>query len=280
LDVGKSLPPRPIKRAISALVLIVLAGLALARCGSETNGETEREPPSVVAEAARATFTPAAAAIAMKVGSPRDNYEASGLIEPGSGRFRVRVRGLALPFPRDGDRVVVGTSGEGSETTYFVTHESLGNPARSERCWFNPHAPVGSNDRTASVEESVRLVGSVLESLGKEIQKARELAGEWAAVEYAVALRLSASHPRDDFDDTKRRVWGDRNLLAKLDGPIEVAVSDHGTVAGLALGLRGYRPVIGFSSRKRGPRPVSIQATISPTDRKLRLRQPGCLAME
>jgi hypothetical protein len=279
--VGTNLPRPPVKRAVSALVLSVLAGLALTRCGSETNGETEREPASVVDEAARATFTPAPAAIAMKVGSRRDHYEASGLLEPASGRFRVRVRGLALPFPRGGDRVVVGTSGEGSETTYFVTHESLGKPARSKRCWFNPHAPVGSNDPTASVEESVRLVGSVLESLRKEIHTARELASEEEeTVEYAVALHPSATHPRDDFDDTKRRVWGDRHLLTTLDGPIEITVSDHGTVAGLALGLRGYRPVIGFGLRKRGPLPVSIQATISPTDRKLRLRQPGCLAME
>jgi hypothetical protein len=274
------LPPGPVNRALSALVLIVLAGVALARCGGETNGEPEPEPAGVVAQAARAIFTSAPAAIAMKIGSRRDNYEASGLIEPASGRFRVRVRGLALPFPRGGDRVVVGTSGEGYETTYFVTHESLGNPARSERCWYNPHAPVGSNDRTVSVEESVRLVGSVLESLRKEIRKARELASEEESVEYAVVLRPSATHPRDDFDDMKRRVWGDRNLLTKLDRPIEVVVSDHGTVAGLALGLRGYRPVIGFGSRKRGPRPVSIQATISPADRELRLTQPGCLAME
>jgi hypothetical protein len=266
------------KRALPGLGLSALICLGVAQCGG-----SESQPPAarVVAQAARATFKPSPAGIDMKVKGPAAHLQVRGPVELATGRFRVRVWGDAPSFLKRGrSRVVLGTSGEGFETTYFVIHESLGHRPRPERCWYNPHAPVGSNRGTISVEESVRIVGSVLESLRGEIETARESADEEYPGAYDVTLRPTATHPRDDFNDTKRRIWGDRTLLARLDGPIEVLVSEARRISGLALRLSGYRPTIGWVSSKRAPRPVSIQAAISPTDRQLHLRDPGCLAME
>jgi hypothetical protein len=169
---------------------------------------------------------------------------------------------------------VVGTSGEGYETTFQVfRHGGFIDPHR-RRCWFNPHLPVGSSHDTVSVEESVRLVGSIVESLRHELAAAAAVGGD----AYEVRLEASATRPRDDFNDTGRRVWGDRELLTRVAGPIRVTVGGSPAIASLELRLRNYRPEAQFGHPN--PERASIRATLAPTDRRLRLRPPRCQALE
>jgi len=266
-----------LKRALPALGLSVVICLGLVQCGGS---DSQRPAARVVAEAARETFKRTPTGVNVHVKSPAAHLRVRGPVELATGRFRALARGDAPPFLEQGaSGVVLGTSGEGFETTYSVAHQSPAHPPRSQRCWSNPHAPVGSNRGTVSAEESVRVVGSVLESLRGEIENATESTDEEQAGAYDVTLRPSAADPRGDFRDTKR-IWGDRNLLARLDGPIEVVVSEVGRISRLALRLRDYRPTLGLGTPRRAPRSAFIQAAIFPTDRQVHLREPGCVAVE
>lgn len=204
--VGWDLPVGPFKRAVPVLVLSLLICLGLVQCGGS---DSQRPGARVVAEAARETFKRTPTGIDVRVKSPAAHLRVRGPVELATGHFRVRARGDAPPFlERGASGVVLGTSGEGFETTYSIADQGLGHPRRSQRCWYNPHAPVGSNRGTVSAEESVRVVGSVLESLRGEIQNATESTDEEQAGAYDVTLRPTAAHPRDDFRDAERRISG------------------------------------------------------------------------
>jgi hypothetical protein len=169
---------------------------------------------------------------------------------------------------------VVGLEGEGYEST-VAEGPLLGG---SRRCWFNPHSPVGSFLGTARVEESLRLTGAVLESLGSEIRSVEAADGA-----YRVVLNDSATRPRDDFRDTEKRVWGDRDLLTQVPGPIEVALSPGGMVDEIVVELRDYEPyeVELAGDERTGPVPkVTITATLAPTGEKLVVDPPECQAIE
>ena len=221
------------------------------------------------------TLREATLSLTLDVASAGGRYETVGLIEPGDGRFRVEV-GAVSPPNEYAPEHVIGLGGEGFENT-VAEGPLLENG--SKRCWFNPHSPVGSFLGTASVEESVRLTGAVIESLGDEVRSVEAADGA-----YAVNLDDSATHPRDDFRDSEARVWGDRNLLAKLAGPIEVVLSPgEGTLDEIAVELRDYEPyeVELAGDGRTGPVPkVTITATLSPTDEKLVVNPPECQAIE
>jgi hypothetical protein len=119
----------------------------------------------------------------------------------------------------------------------------------------------------------VRLTGSIVESLRHEIGQATNTGAD----AYEVTLAPSATRPRDDFRDTERRVWGDRELLTMLDGPIRVSVGD-GAIRSLDLRLGDYRPE--SLVRRSGPLPVSIRATFSSGPPALDLNPPRCQALE
>jgi hypothetical protein len=257
---------------------LVLAGLAVAAgigCGDDTDsgsaGPTApTDPLTAISEAGAETFARPILSLSLRVASPRAHYKASGLIEPKRGRFRVKLGDVSSPRASVAPDVVIGVSGEGYEGTYEETTEKPFSQG-GERCWFNPHSPVGSFLGTASVEESVRLTSAVLESLGEEVRTAAPDAGD----AYEIALDPSATHPRNDFHESKRRVWGDRNLLRQLEGPIEVVLSGPDTVAEIAFGLRDYEPYV----RETIPR-VRIEATLVPTDEELVIDPPTCQALE
>jgi hypothetical protein len=256
-------------RAVSAALALLLAASVVA-----CDGEDAEDPARAVARAARTTFDREPGALSLRVRSPDASWAASGTIELARGRFRLEARGARGVFVGPRTQTVVGTSGEGYESTFQILHGGFVDPHSDRRCWFNPHLPVGSSHNTLSVEESVRLVGAIVESLRKEIGRA-------AAADdgvYAVSLKPSATRPREDFHETARRVWGDRRLLLRVTGPIRAVVGDGGRIESLDVELRGYRA--GAQFRHPLPVPVSIQATLASTDRPLRLHPPGCLAME
>ena len=270
------------QRTLSLWFALALAGGALA-VGSACDDEPARSAPgdrsaagsrTLVSEAGFRTFGEQMLSLNLDVASPGADYEAAGLIEPGEGRFSIGLRGVSSPSENRPSRVI-GLGGEGFENTVEETIGGFGQGR--ERCWFNPHAPVGSFLGTASVEESVRVIGAALESLGEEVSSARPTANR----AYAVALDPSAARPRDDFRDRRKRVWGDRNLLGQLEGPIEIALSADGRVAEIALGLRDYEPYDAEFLRERGPIPrATIMATLRPTDKKLVIDPPPCQAIE
>jgi hypothetical protein len=262
---------------VLALALACLGLFAGAGCGDDpaqtepSDDASPTDPLAAVSEAGAQTFAEPTLALDLKVASPGARYEASGLIEPGEGRFRVELGEITSPSDYR-PRIVIGLDGEGNETT---VEETTGRPFAEgeERCWFNPHAPVGSFLGTASVEESVRLTGAVLESLGEEVRSAVPAAGD----AYEVVLDQSATRPRDDFRESKERVWGDRNLLGQLAGPIEIALSAQGAVSRIALELRDYEP---YEMIRPPIRRVTIEATLAPTDEELVLDPPECQALE
>jgi hypothetical protein len=257
-------------RAIVPASTFLLA-LALGACGEEP----AEDPAAVVAHAARATFDGAPRAFSLAIASPDARWAGSGAVELARGRFRLvaKARPGVLVGPRR--QTVVGTSGEGYETTFAVFHgELFGEKIDQRRCWFNPHLPVGSSHDAPSVEESVRLTGSVVESLRHEIGQATNTGAD----AYEVTLAPSATRPRDDFHETERRVWGDRELLALLDEPIGVTVSERGTLRSIDLRLGDYSPEI--LQRRSTPHRVSLHAALSASSRELELQPPGCQALE
>jgi hypothetical protein len=251
----------------------VAGGLGCGDSSAPANDAQRADPLAAVSRAGTKTFREATLSLTLHVASAGGRYEAAGLIEPGDGRFRVEV-GAVSPPNEYAPEHVIGLGGEGFENT--VAEGPLDNG--SKRCWFNPHSPVGSLLGTASVEESMRLTGAVLESLGNEVRSVEAADGAYGAV-----LDDSATRPPDDFRDTEERIWGDRNLLAQLRRPIEVALSPAGTVEEITVELRDYEPyeVELAGDERAGPIPkVTIAATLAPTNEKLVVDPPECQAIE
>lgn len=259
-------------------LLLGSSALLAAGCGSGQSPEAEPDagPPSeLVRDAARAAIGEPTTEIRVATSTPgRGSFEAAGLIDLAGGRFRVEVEaepekpGLGPPD------TVIGTAGEGFEET--VAEQDQGFGRVDGPCWFNPHAPVGSFLGTVSVEESVRLMGSVIESLaGGEVASATE-GGDGS---YLVRLESSAGRPRDDFEEGKARTWGDRALLADLGGPIAVTVAD-GRVVGVRLDIPRYAPFDGTVGNPEPVRDTSIELSLAPADEALEIEQPECFAIE
>lgn len=275
---------------LSLVVLAIaaaLAGFALAGCGDDeaTTAAPPSSPPppanptSAVSQAAVSTFEQPALKLSLEAGSPAldslaRSYSVRGLIEPSAGRFRVEpghVSGDTRWLPD----AVVGIGGEGYENTVEETSGGFG-AGPGELCWFNPHAPAGGGfAETITMEEAVRVTGSVLESLRAEVKSADGAEGV-----YRVVLEPSASEPRDDFRDSDRRVWGDRVLLERLDGPIVVTISPAGEVERIKFEIRDYRPYYRPEGQDRTIPLTTIDAKLSPTSEELKLDPPQCQALE
>lgn len=268
--------------ALAAVVSAVLGGPG---CGRDQEGTPQRpplDPVTAVERAGRSTFAEEPLQLRLAATSPQGGFVVAGPIQLRRGRFRVEVLDHGKGF-LGLSSTVIGLDGEGVESTVSqLNHGLLGSSNR--RCWFNTHSPAGASETTISVEEGVRLLGSIIESLRSETRSAALAPGEGtfgAPDDYDVRLGRSAAQPRDDFKETDRRVWGDRGLLANLAGPIEVALRDDGTIAEIEVEMRSHRPY-GFAGIA-GPgrvRRVSLRAELKPTDEALRIKQPRCLAME
>lgn len=261
-----------------------MAGLLLlVGCGGEDEADPAVDPLEAVRDAAEKSNKESTLKLNLSAESVGAGFTASGLLEPTDGRFRVEVepdrsKGELSPF--EFPPIVIGLDGEGIEATVAEFRNGFfPGPYRDDRCWFNPHGPVGSTGETISVEEATRLSGAILESLSSESIAAERVESTDDGERYEVDLSPSASRPRDDFEMTKRRVWGDRYLLDDLAGPIEVRLSAAGTLAGIAYTLGDYRPYETYRVGRK-PGPANVGVSLAPTDREIELNKPRCQAIE
>jgi hypothetical protein len=259
---------------VRIVVPVFAIGLVIAACGvrSGTVAPQRTDPPpgDAVAAAAERTFAEPVVSLDIPVEGDEDPWTGTGMIDLSRGRFRVTAED-----ERD-EVTVVGLSGEGFEGTF---QETVGGPfgGETETCWMNPHAPVGFYADPISVEEAVRLVGAVVESLRTELASATEV----GPGVFAVELERSAAVPADDFRDGDRRIWGDRRLLDELAAPIQVELADR-RIAGVSIHL-DYKPessswVEATTDDRR--REVTIRAALAPSDDELEVEPPNCQAIE
>jgi hypothetical protein len=264
-------------RDLTAGVVAALAATVLAACGG-TGSETDPPAAELVREAAVETMREPVAAITL-ISTGSGSYEYQGLMALSKGQFRVGLVDAEGTTPGfDAPKAVIGTDGEGYESTSAVLgrHTRALPGAQRGPCWFNPHAPVGSLLGTLSVEEAARLSGSVVESLG-----AGEIVSAGQAVngEFSVELKSSASQPRNDFDDSKRRIWGDRKLLASVERPVVVRIA-NGRVSAIEVQIEGYEDEEFGRTELTPQRAVTLVASFEPTDDPLELHEPRCHAIQ
>ncbi len=250
--------------------------------GESPTAETTRvatEPSRAVAAAAKRTLEAGTRKLELNVESPTAQYSAMGLFEPSRGRFRVEAHYRQAPglrSPQERKLVAVGINRRTTFQEQFSPFEG-----EKQRCWIEPHLPVGSNGAT-SVEESVRLVGATLEALQKWTANAtaRETGGS-GTVAYAATLKPLPSPEREERQAASFRKGTDAaaRLLGKLDGPIRVTVGEDGQIVELRLELRDYRPQA-LVLEEPDPERVSIEASLSDAESTLNLEQPECLGME
>ncbi|AWK71772.1 hypothetical protein CBI38_09380 [Rhodococcus oxybenzonivorans] len=202
-------------------------------------------------------------------------WAGEGLIALSEGRFRFEV-GETQPPAEIEVGTVIGLGGEGAENTVSETvGGSIG--AAGQRCWMNPHAPVGYFTDTISVEEALRVTGAVVESLRGEIKQARMI--DPALDTFEVELMPSATQPEDEFVDRPDRVWGDRWILGRLGGPIAVELTGEGALRSLEFEFGPYEPYSLFGQQHSVDH-VSISARFAPADTALELDPPACQAIE
>ncbi|UJA19360.1 hypothetical protein HJD18_03490 [Thermoleophilia bacterium SCSIO 60948] len=234
------------------------------------------DPKEVVEAAGASTFARDALRIRISVDGPDDDWTGEGIIDPGSGRFRLALEpaGAISGFTR-----IVGRRGTGFDSTFGVTPPGEFGGANDERCWFNTHNPIGYFGSTASAEESVRATGSILESLESET-----LAATGAGPDFGVRLAPSAASPRPPAGEANRRVWGARRLLGRIEGPIEVRAAASGEVAGMNFVVPPSKPVLQRMRQQpeKFDRPLSssIAVSLAPSPKALTLRRPDCFAIE
>lgn len=254
----------------------LLCGFALAVAGCGDVAEPG-SPEAELREAARATLLEPTTVLTI-ASQGTTSYELAGLIDLSDGRFELKPtssEGIDPDaFLPDG---VIGTDGEGYETTFAVSRDFGLSRNEDEVCWFNPHGPVGSLLGAISIEEATRLTGSIIESIdADEVRSA--IRRDDGVLE--VELARSASKPKDDFKPSAERTWGDRHLLDILDGPIEITVAE-GRIESLHLALSDYSyEDYKLGRDERPPIDVTLDASFSPSDRRLEIDPPGCQAME
>ncbi|MFD6062681.1 hypothetical protein C8E05_2487 [Rhodococcus wratislaviensis] len=140
---------------------------------------------------------------------------------------------------------------------------------------MNPHAPVGYFTGTISVEETLRVTGAVVESLRDEIKQVQVRSTDTFEVE----LKDSAALPEDEFAGTPDRVWGDRWILGRLDGPIAVELADGGSLRSLEFEFGPDDPYSLFGEQHSIDR-VTINARFAPADAEIVLDPPACQSIE
>lgn len=266
-----------IRHAAGVLGVAVL----LAGCGGGDDPVEIADPRSAVRDSAAETLASPTSELGLVTSTDGGGtIEADGLVALSRGQFEVDVQAT----DPDSDYLdgVIGTNGEGFERTFAVNREGLPKskvlPGIPGPCWFNPHAPVGSFLGTISVEESARLAGAVVESLaGDEIASVTPGDG---GDEFLVRLKRSAGQAREDLGGAVRRVWGARELLEDLGGPIQVTVGEDGTLSALEIEVESYRTFETIAPPADVVDEGSIEVRLAPTDRSLEISKPRCQAME
>lgn len=260
-------------RTWSAALLMSLLGVLLAGCGDE---QVTRDPAAEVEKAARATLAERAT-IDARVTSPRTEYSVRGLIQLARDRYYVKAdfaRGGRRAFPMPPLRVI----GTGPEA-YVGRPDLPGLGAR--KCWFDPHLPIGSAPGTVSVQEALALSATTTRLLADATERARITGGDEAGGDgvatYEAWVDISSATPTYRNSD---ELFGSRpkRLAGELDLPLTVEAVD-GSLSGLSLNLPHFESAA-YLRRFRGVEPVSIEVSLTPTEHRLELRPPNCIAME
>ena len=254
---------------------LLVSAIGCAGCNGDDDATTEQpsvSPEEAVATAGAQAMDGPGVLLNLRTRSGESGWEVEGPVQLGRGRFSVDVLDIENDRGQNLD-TVIGFDGEGFETTVQETHGGLFG-RKGGRCWFNPHAPVGSYLGTVSIEEGVRLTGAIIESLQRETASARE-----AEESIEVALRKSASKPGNDFRETKQRVWGDRASIEHIDGPIAVTLDEDGDLSEIYFELSDFRTDAGFNRRGAINHAV-IKGSLRNTNEKPEIDPPGCQAIE
>lgn len=264
-------------RTLAASVLCVITAAMTVGCSDDTPTPPGGglAPESFVGAAANDAFSAEVLTLSVGAESTDARWAGEGLIALSEGRFRFEV-GETQPPAEIEVGTVIGLGGEGAENTVSETvGGSIG--VAGQRCWMNPHAPVGYFTDTISVEEALRVTGAVVESLRGEIKQARMI--DPALDTFEVELMPSATQPEDEFVDRPDRVWGDRWILGRLGGPIAVELTGEGALRSLEFEFGPYEPYSLFGQQHSVDH-VSISARFAPADTALELDPPACQAIE
>jgi len=255
-----------------ALALVVVAALL---AGCEKDETTPRDPVAEVRQAARATLAEPSTVMNVRVTSRTAEYLVRGTIEPARDRYHGKAsfaRGGEDAFPTPPIRIV----STGSEA--YIGKPDLPG-LRDRRCWFDPHLPIGSARGTASVQESLALVGITTRLLARATARARitDDADSQGRTRYEAWVDRSAAkavyrHGDELFDARPKE------LARELQLPLGVeTVSGH--LSRISLELPRFESAA-YLARFRGVESVSIEVSLTPTSRKLKLHPTNCIAME
>lgn len=195
------------------------------------------------------------------------NYDAHGRMSLSSGRsFTTGIDPLA--DLSHGVPDIIGLDGESDDGTIEVAPR----PNKPGGCWVYPSLPAGSQVLTVSAEESVRLIGAVIESVAAdEIASAEPSQGSWE-----VSLGRSVATPIDPRE-LPARIWGARELL-KGASPVTIEVSDDGAIQAVEFTIAKYRNWV------QGAPPlvqtdIPIIADLRPGGQPLEFERPNCLSI-
>jgi hypothetical protein len=257
-----------------AAIAIALAAALLAGCSDEDGlgFKPDRPASAVIADAAGNTLDLKPAEIVLGVRSPQGGYEASGLIEPSEGRFRVNAEGEPS-LGQAASVTAVGMPEDDGPVTFREEYSQYeGGP---QRCWMGTHSPVGANRATASVQEAVHLTVAALEEMERDVERAHPVGEQEDERHYAVSLLPARADGAGDAS-----FYREASLKAHLSGPVEATVSRQGFVTALRFRLDDYVPVYGWEARRLDPRSGRIDATFATTDDELDLVRPPCMGTE
>lgn len=254
---------------------LAVAAAVLAGCEKQSD-ETARDPVAEIKHAARATLAQPWNAMDVRVASRRTGYRVRGRIEPardryvGEARF---VRGAKSAFP-DPRISVIGTGPEA-----YIGQPDLPGLPNGRRCWFDPHLPIGSAARIASVQESLAVIGITTRLLAKATERAQIVSSEseTGGTQYEVWVDRSVAKAIDPGSD-ELFAARPQELADEIRLPL-VAHTLGGRLSRISLELPRFESSA-FLRRFQGIASVSIEASLTPTDKRPNLRAPNCIAME
>ena len=273
-------------------IALVLVGLLAAGCTSG-DGDSSNDPARLISEAATKMIdAPDATAFEVTVRSPRVEYEARGLVDLGGGIYRVSARASRAPlfgaFDRsERDRLSTRAVGINGRPRGAMWEDFERFEGERQTCWVSPHLPVGTWGGAISVEDTVLLLGELIERLryvypdpfpSNEIEL---VPSEGTASSYRVPEALLGSVPMGAAIEPD--VWDRLDLVSDINGAVRVSVEADGRITGLVLTLR-HRPLrpegLPGAGRRLSPEKVAIRATLTAASEPLHLVQPECLGTE
>jgi hypothetical protein len=260
---------------LSRAAIAVALGVFLPGC--EKDEAVLVDPVAEVSRAARTTLSEPSTFMDVRVTSPKAEYSVRGRIALRSDRY-VSVarfaRGGEQAFPEPPIHIVsIGRE------PYIADPGLPGLGGR--RCWFDPHLPIGSAPGTASVQESLALVGIVTRLLARAVERAA--VAEDAALaddrsnRYEVWLDAAAARaPYSEGDELFEA--RPKALAREVDLPVTIETA-AAHLSAISLTLPRFE-TSAYLRRYRGVGAVSIEVSLNPATQRLKLHPTNCLAME